>query len=1092
MLSLHLLGSPIIELNQKPLGRFRSAKSLALLAYLAIERKSKHGRSSLITLFWPDLPEDNARQNLSQTLTRLRDTLGAAGEMVRADRQFVWLDDSVAITLDIDAFRRLLNEVEHHRHDLKITCSTCQEKLAQAVALTRGELLAGIEINDSSVFEEWLLLERERIHQLLLEVLADLAEGALANGRYEQAIQYARRQVALESWRELAHRQLMQALALNGQREASLAQYENCRQILEKELGVEPTSLTQQLAADIRAEKVQSSPSQLTTTPNSNLPNSLTPFIGRTSELVDIEQQLQTAAARIVTVVGLGGMGKTRLALEVGRKITGQPIGRWDGVWFIPLVGVESAEGIPLAIAHTLGLSLTEKETPAETVIKKLQNRRLLLILDNFEHLLDGRGWILKLLQTASEVQLLITSRERLRLMAEDVYELEGLSVPPPETPLTRARDYDAVSLFSDLARRIDKQFRLDESRWPAVVQICRTLEGLPLGIELAVSLLENGTLAEVVAQISQEAVVLATDALGIAPHQRSLAQVFEQSWRGLALAEQAALARLSLMRGVFTWEDALIVGGATPVTLNRLRHSSLLRAAGIGRLQIHELVRQFAAAKLAQQPTWLKEGGREHARLYLGRIGGYVSEQKTLRPAIWEALDNIYAAWQWALQQRNAPLLLHSVVGLCRFHTDYSLYEAGLAQMQAVGWLYADYRLEEMTAVERELLGRALALESGILADMGLYAETMATAERALAVAPPGADPSLLAAIAYQRGRIALHQGESDAALDIFLAGLADVRQGTDRAIEAALLREVGSVYRQRGDYLTFISYLEEVLAIYQALDDTAKIQQMFYFLGFYKVVAGRYWAGYLNLLEAKALNDVTHSIYHEAAIESCIGLVETLLGQYESGLARHQVAYRQLLPIDGTWRTVTLLIHMAATQMALGELAAAADSLAEAERIAKKDTMVELQAHAGLAQGYRLYLAGDRTAARRQLARVVEQMAHLKRMIGIVEAEILQAYIALEQLELEQEDLPIEVSLRYVAEQRLDGAYQREALYWMAYQVAASDYPALASAILARGQAFVVGAAEEIEEIRLRNSYLQAAPVARLLAFELSPEIL
>lgn len=163
-------------------------------------------------------------------------------------------------------------------------------------------LLAEIEINDSPVFEEWLLLERERIHQLLLSALADLEEGALANGRYELAIQYARRQVGLESWRELAHRQLMQALALNGQRGAALTQYENCRQISERELGVEPTCITQQLAADIRANKVQNDVARPATLPNSNLPGSLTPFIGRQEELTQlIECLMEKHDNRLIT-----------------------------------------------------------------------------------------------------------------------------------------------------------------------------------------------------------------------------------------------------------------------------------------------------------------------------------------------------------------------------------------------------------------------------------------------------------------------------------------------------------------------------------------------------------------------------------------------------------------------------------------------------------------------------------------------------------------------------------------------------------------------------------------------------------------------
>jgi DNA-binding SARP family transcriptional activator/predicted ATPase len=1092
MLSLRLLGLPIIEWDGTAIGRFQTVKALALLAYLAIERSGKHSRVNLITLFWPDLPEDKARQNLSQTLTRLRAALGVAERFVQATRQEIWLDKAAPLALDVSDFWRFLDETERHPHDLKATCAACQAKLAQAVLLVRGDLLDGIALYDSSPFEEWLGLERERIRQLLSGALADLAEGALANGRYEAAIEYARRQTVLEPWRELAHCQLMQALALNGQRVEALAQYEKCRRVLSEELGVEPSSTTQQLAAEIRTEKTSGrkagpSGAARTATPVGNLPGTLTPFIGRKTELAEIEQQLQTAGARLITIAGLGGTGKTRLALEVGRKLAAQPVGRWDGVWFIPLAGVNAADDVPLAVARALDIRLVDNETPAEAVINALRRRRPLLILDNFEHLPDARPWLLRLLQTASQAKALVTSRERLRLISEDVYYLEGLSTPPPETPLAQARDYDAVTLFIDLARRLDKQFRLDQNRWPDVARICRILEGLPLGIELTVSLLENATLADIAVQISQGAMALSGDALDIAPHQRSLLQVFENSWSYLAPAEREALARLALMRGVFTWEDALIVGATPPVTLNRLRHKSLLRAAGIGRLEIHELARQFAAVKLAQQSDWQQAAGQTHSNLYLGRIGDYVANQAALLPVIWESLDNIYAAWQWALEQRDTALLLSAVAGMSRFHADQSLYHTGVAQMEAVAVLYTGCSLQEMTAVERELVARALVCRSGLWADMNVDSEVTADIERALAVAPPDVDPGLLAAIAYQRGRVALHQGRSDEVLDIFMAGLVDARRGSDRAIEAALLRDAGSVYRQRGDYLTFIAYLEQALAIYQGLNDTVKIQSVSFFSGFYKAVAGHYWPGYLNLLAAQTLNEITGSTYHEASIESCLGYVESLLGQYESALARHQAAHKQLAVIDNAWRRVTLLIHLSATQIALGQLEEAAQSLIAAEQLAWEKNLAELLAYISLAEGYRLYFAGEWAAARERLTEAARQMARIKRPVGVAEAEILRAYIGLkrpERAHLVAEDMAaIEESLRFSAEQRLDGAYQRELLYWLAYQTAVALYPALAPVVLERGRAFVVTTARQIGDDAFRVSYLATEGVSRLL---------
>ncbi|HNB51275.1 MAG TPA: winged helix-turn-helix domain-containing protein, partial [Anaerolineales bacterium] len=141
-----------MQLNGQPVGRFRSAKSLALLAYLALERGSVHSRTHLVTLFWPDLPEENGRQNLSQTITRLRQTLGPAGDLIMATRQEVWLDKDAEIEIDVQTFRQLLSKTEQHRHEQKTCCVQCQEDLARAVALVRGELLAGLTVDDSIEF----------------------------------------------------------------------------------------------------------------------------------------------------------------------------------------------------------------------------------------------------------------------------------------------------------------------------------------------------------------------------------------------------------------------------------------------------------------------------------------------------------------------------------------------------------------------------------------------------------------------------------------------------------------------------------------------------------------------------------------------------------------------------------------------------------------------------------------------------------------------------------------------------------------------------------------------------------------------------
>jgi DNA-binding SARP family transcriptional activator len=328
MLSFQLLGTPLIQLAENSIGRFRSAKSLALLAYLLIERQEQHSRTSLMALLWPELPESKARQNLSQTLTRLREGLGdeVMAGLIGSNRQAVWVQTTAVFTCDYHTFHQLLRQVRQHPHDEIATCAPCQEKLAQAVALVRGDLLQGLEVDDSYPFEEWLLLARERLHELLLEALADLTEGALAQAAYDTAVTYARRQISLEPWRESAHRQLIQALALSGQQHAALAQYETCRRLLAEELGVEPTQRTQQLATAVRQGTLTPTPPPVThpippASPKPiphNLPHTLTPFIGREEALAELLTCFTHEDARLVTLTGPGGMGKTRLGARSG------------------------------------------------------------------------------------------------------------------------------------------------------------------------------------------------------------------------------------------------------------------------------------------------------------------------------------------------------------------------------------------------------------------------------------------------------------------------------------------------------------------------------------------------------------------------------------------------------------------------------------------------------------------------------------------------------------------------------------------------------------------------------------------------------
>jgi len=343
-LSIRLLGPLQITRDGARVNGLESNKVRALLAYLAVERDRPHPRDALVGLLWPDLPDAAARHNLRQALANLRQAIGDRAvqpPLLQIDREAIQLNPSGDYEIDVAAFAALLDACDQHLHRHTETCRSCAQRLQQAAALYRGSFLDQFFLNDSAAFEEWMLLKREWLHQRALAALAQLAGYHERRGEYELVQQRARRQLALDPWHEASHRQLMRVLAASGQRSAALVHYATCQRVLAAELGVAPEEETTALYERIQRGADVAPPRGARPTDTLTAHTPPTPLIGRETELAQLAERLEGRSCRLLTLVGAGGIGKTRLALQAASNLGASfP----DGVTVVPLAPLSTAE----------------------------------------------------------------------------------------------------------------------------------------------------------------------------------------------------------------------------------------------------------------------------------------------------------------------------------------------------------------------------------------------------------------------------------------------------------------------------------------------------------------------------------------------------------------------------------------------------------------------------------------------------------------------------------------------------------------------------------------------------------------------------
>jgi DNA-binding SARP family transcriptional activator/tetratricopeptide (TPR) repeat protein len=840
-LSLALLGPVRIALDDQPIAAFEYAKVRALLAYLAAERGRAHSRDALAELLWPDQPPQVARNSLRQALAKLRQAIrdhDARPPFLLIARETLQFNPAAHLTLDVAAFEELAAPGEHCPHQPGASCAACVARWEQAVALYGGPFLDQATPRDSLGFEEWALVRRERYERQAAALLASLA-AHYEHGNAAQALRYARQHLELDAWNEAVHRQVMRVLAKSGQRGAALAHYAHCRRVLAEDLGVEPEDETVRLYEEIRAKSGDKEPrrqgeSQEQISPSPALPVSLsegfhlplqpTAFIGRESELEELSALLSERACRMITLIGPGGAGKTRLALRAAELHAPHFA---HGACWAPLAALDNPALLAGELAHALGLTLDESADPSRQLVAGLAGRELLLVLDNFEQLLGPAsvGLLAELLAGAPGVKLLVTSREPLRLQWEWLFDLRGLPY------LTRAsHDNDmasaAATLFLERARQARRARPVGDDEARAVARICQLVEGMPLALELAAAASREQSFAAIAAAIAADLDVLTAAQWDRPERHHSMRAAFEYSWRALTGAQQGALAALSVFRGGFAPEAAAAVvfaageAAACQAMLAELADKSLLYESPNGRYQLHELIRQFAAQKLEELGAATGARGR-----HLGFVVDYVeaieprlrgAEQAAALDALERDHDNVRAALGWALDQGQREPAARVAGALWRFWWVRGHVREGRQWLaQLVGRAAGD-----AVVLAPPVRAKALNALGALAEEQGDFAEAAEHYAGSLALYRPLADAAGIASALNNLGGVRYKQGEFTRAAECFSESAALARAQSDRYGTAVALHNLaGAIYDSGGDLARASALLEETLALWDEL---------------------------------------------------------------------------------------------------------------------------------------------------------------------------------------------------------------------------------------------------------------------------------
>lgn len=678
-MEFYFFGPPCFKAKGYPI-KVGRRKAVALAAYLAVTGRP-HSREHLADLFWPEYDRAKSRASLRRTLSVMTNALGKS--WLKIDRDIIGFVPHEDLWVDVTGFKQLIVQSK--------SGVDSRAALEKAAGIYQNNFMAGFSIADAPDFEDWQFDQTEELCREAIFVIKQLADRCMFSMDFLGAVTHARSRVAMDCLNEAAHRQLMGAYHKNGQPENALRQYEKCKDLLQRELGVLPEEKTIALAAEIKKSFHDVSSSFLPSV--TNFPAQATPFVGRKNDIHAVMSRMTDPEVRLLTLTGPGGIGKTRLAVETASALKDHFV---QGIFFIPLVGVSSPESMVACMARIFGLQSGKQRDPLDQVLDFLSPGKILLVLDNFEHLTRERLLVSQLLNHAPGLKILVTSRIRLMLKQEYLFPVSGLLCPGSPSQinddrrvLNAEKNGDAVALFFSVARMVSPELKLCSQNLAGITRICNLTGGMPLAIILAAGWADVFSPDKIADGILERLDFLKTGVQDFSFCHNSMQAVFDDSWERLPENEKNLFLKLTVLRDGFTLDALIAIAAmqrntAADLTARLVRKSMIKIGSETGRFEIHPLLRQYGRERLTRLGL-LEKMMDAHKIYYLNltrengtRLIG--KEMLACRGKMDADFSNICQAWDRAVAKKDFLSLEQSAQGLYVYfdmHTRYHEAEA-------------------------------------------------------------------------------------------------------------------------------------------------------------------------------------------------------------------------------------------------------------------------------------------------------------------------------------------------------------------------------------------------------------------------------